>query len=224
MKALFRGVEAALYQRAICDSEAQIFSIGMEPQLMTPDTLHLLATRRSVKPDKLLPPGPNAAELELILTIAARVPDHKKLAPWRYIVFEGEARATMGGIIAEACATEEKEPPSPVRLETERKRLLRSPVVVAVISRVVEKPGAPEWEQVLSAGASAFNLCLAANAMGFGTSWITEWIAYSPRVRSALHLVENERVAGFVYIGTPAGPSEERDRPKLADLVTRWDG
>jgi nitroreductase len=86
----------------------------------------------------------------------------------------------------------------------------------------VPKPGAPEWEQVLSAGASAFNLCLAANALGYGTSWITEWFAYSPRIRAALGLAENERVAGFVYIGTVGERSEERERPQLADIVTRW--
>jgi nitroreductase len=186
--------------------------------------LAALATRRSVKPDKLGAPGPSATELEQILTIAARVPDHKKLAPWRFIVFEGEARARFGEVMAEACAAEDRKPPSPVRLDTERKRFLRAPMVVAVISRVTETRGAPEWEQVLSAGASAFNLCLAANALGYGTSWITEWIAYSPRIRTALGLAAGERVAGFVYIGTRSEAPEERERPRLADLVTRWTG
>lgn len=189
---------------------------------MNSDTLKLLATRRSVKPDKLLAPGPSAAELEQILTIAARVPDHKKLAPWRFIVFEGDARAKFGEVIADACAAEDKDPPSPVRLETERKRLLRAPLVVAVISRVVERPGAPEWEQVLSAGAAAMNLCLAANALGYGTNWVTEWIAYSPRIRSALGLAANERVAGFVHIGTASEKPEERERPDLKTIVTHW--
>jgi nitroreductase len=186
--------------------------------------LELLATRRSVKPDKLVEPGPSEAELEHILTIAARVPDHKKLTPWRFIVFAGAARQKMGEVIAAACEAEEKEPPSPFRLQTERQRLLRAPLVVAVVSRVSPKPGAPEWEQVLSAGAAAFNMCLAANALGYGTSWITEWIAYSPRIRTALRLAENERIVGFVYIGTPAERPEERERPRLADVVTHWTG
>ena len=189
---------------------------------MSQDTLRLLATRRSVKPDKLVSPGPTAAELEQILTIAARVPDHKKLAPWRFIVFEGEAREKFGHVIAEACQAEDTDPPSPVRLELERKRFLRAPLVVAVVSRAISKPGAPEWEQVLSAGAAAFSLCLAANAMGYGTNWVTEWIAYSPRIRVALGLAAHERVAGFVYIGTAPDKPEERDRPNLADIVSRW--
>ena len=99
---------------------------------------------------------------------------------------------------------------------------MRAPTVVCVVSRVVSNSGAPEIEQLLSCGAAAFNLCLAANALGYGTSWITEWIAYSPMVREKLGLAENERIAGFVYIGTPMEKPEERERPNLADIVTRW--
>jgi nitroreductase len=186
-------------------------------------TLALLSTRRSVKPDLLRPPGPAPDELETILTLAARVPDHKKLAPWRFLVFAGEARARMGEVFAEACAAEDAGA-SPVRLDSERQRFLRAPLVVGVISRVVNTPGAPEWEQILSAGAACFNLCLAANALGYGTSWITEWIAYSPPVRAALRLADNERVAGFIYIGTPAAHPPDRERPELAALVTHWEG
>lgn len=184
--------------------------------------LDLLAARRSVKPDKLIEPGPDAGQLQTILTIAARVPDHKKLVPWRFVVFEGTARAAFGDKIAAACEAEEAQAPSRVRLDMERQRLTRSPVVVAVVSRIVAKAGAPEWEQTLSAGAACFSLCLAANALGFGTSWLTEWIAYSPRIRAELGLAENERIAGFIYIGTRAQPPEERERPDLADVVTRW--
>lgn len=184
--------------------------------------IEALETRRSVKPDRLAAPAPAGAELDRILTVAARVPDHKKLVPWRFIVFEGEARAAAGEIFAAACQAEEKDPPSHVRLDTERARFLRAPLVVAVVSRIAKRPGAPEWEQILSAGAAAFNLCLAANALGYGTSWLTEWIAYSPYVREKLGLAENERIVGFVHIGTPMEKPEERDRPKLADIVTRW--
>lgn len=186
--------------------------------------IELLATRRSVKPHMLVPPAPTGAELERLLTIAARVPDHKKLVPWRFIVFEGEARARIGEAFAAACLVEEKETPSPARLDIERRRFTRAPLVVAVISRVLERPGAPEWEQILSAGASCFALCLAANAMGYGTCWMTEWIAYSPGVRAALGLAAHERVAGFVYIGTATERQPERERPALADIVTRWEG
>lgn len=183
-----------------------------------------LSERRSVKPDRLTAPGPSPAELTTMLTIASRVPDHKKLAPWRFIVIEGEARAQLGEVVAQACIAAEKEPPSHVRLETERSRLLRAPLVIAVVSRVTAHRSAPEWEQILSAGAACFNLCLAANALGYGTSWITEWIAYNQAVGAALGLGDNERIAGFVYVGTPTERSEERERPALADIVSHWRG
>lgn len=193
----------------------------MENDSMNDTLLVALETRRSVKPDRLDAPAPTGAELDRILTIAARVPDHKKLVPWRFIVFEGDARAAAGEIFAAACEAEEKDP-SPVRLETERQRFLRAPLVIAVISRVAKRPGAPEWEQILSAGAAAFNLCLAANASGYGTNWVTEWVAYSPFVKEKLGLAENERVAAFVHIGTAKEMPEERERPSLSDVVTRW--
>ncbi len=183
-----------------------------------------LSARRSVKPDRLVAPGPSAEELETILTIASRVPDHKKLAPWRFIVLEGDARARLGEVVAQACVAAEKEPPSHVRLETERTRLSRAPLVIAVVSRVTVHRSAPEWEQVLSAGAACLNLCLAANALGYGTSWITEWIAYNEAVGAALKLGDGERIAGFIYVGTATERSEDRERPALSDIVTRWQG
>jgi len=186
------------------------------------ETLELLLTRRSVKAMMLAEPGPTPDQLTTILTVAARVPDHKKLVPWRFIVFEGEARANFGRVLIEACAAEEKEPPSAARLEIERTRLLRAPTVVAVISSATPNPGAPEWEQVLSCGAACQNLCLAANAMGFGTCWITEWYAYSSGVRSALDLAGNEKVAGFIYIGTATDRQPDRERPDLAKITSRW--
>lgn len=189
---------------------------------MTQSFAQFLMQRRSVKPDKLFEPAPEGQELEEILRTAARVPDHKKLTPWRFMVFAGEARAEAGDIFAEACRLEDAMTPSPVRLETERQRFLRAPLVIAVISRVKRKPGAPEWEQILSAGAAAFNLCLAANVRGYGSNWITEWIAYSPYVMKALGLEESERIAGFVYLGTAKEAPEERDRPDLDKIVHFW--
>jgi len=195
----------------------------MEEHVMS-QTIDLLLTRRSAKPAMLVPPGPSSEQLTTILTAAARVPDHKRLEPWRFILFEGEARAAFGRVLLKACLAEEKETPTAGRLEMERMRLLRSPTVVAVISRTTPNPAAPEWEQVLSCGAACFSLCLAATALGFGTCWITEWYSYSPAVRSALNLSANERIAGFVYIGTANERQPERDRPDLARIVTRWNG
>jgi nitroreductase len=184
--------------------------------------IDLLLTRRSVKAPMLAEPGPTADQLATILKAAARVPDHKKLVPWRFVVFEGDARARFGEVLAEACAKEEKQPPSAGRLEMERTRLTRAPTVVAVISRVTPHPAAPEWEQVLSCGAACMNLCLAANALGFGTCWLTEWYSFSEGVRSALGLAGNERIAGFIYIGTAKERQEDRERPDLAEITTRW--
>lgn len=188
---------------------------------MTNPTIDHLLARRSVSANSLGEPGPSQREIELILTAAARVPDHKKLVPWRFLLFQGEARKAFGEVLAEICRSEEKDP-GEFRLETERNRFLRAPLVIAVISRVVKNPGAPEWEQILSAGAACQNLLVAATALGYGAQWITEWYGYSQSVRAALKLAENERVAGFVYIGTAKEKPDERERPALADIVQPW--
>lgn len=188
-----------------------------------PDALELLRTRRSVKPMELGGPGPSASEIETLLQIASRVPDHGKLAPWRFIVFEGDARITAGEAIASAFRAD-KPDAAPDQVEFERKRLARAPLVIAVVSRAGPHVKIPEWEQQLSAGASAMNLVIAAHAMGYAASWITEWYAYDRRVLDALGLAANERIAGFVHIGRPAKPPEDRDRPKLAAIVTRFAG
>ncbi len=184
--------------------------------------MELLLARRSAKAAELAAPGPTPAELEQILTAAARVPDHKALAPWRFIVFEGDARTRFGEILAEVVQQEEAEPPSPLRLETERQRLTGAPVVVAVVSRASDRPGAPEWEQVLSAGAACQNLVIAATALGFGVQWVTRWYSYSKGVSRRLGLAEGERIAGFIHIGTQPERQSERKRPALAEVVTRF--
>ena len=186
-----------------------------------PDALQLLKTRRSVKPMELGGPGPSPAELDTLLTIAARVPDHGKLAPWRFIVFEGEQRLAAGEKIA-AIFREHHADATADQIDFERKRLARAPLVVAVVSRAGPHVKIPEWEQQLSAGAASMSLVIAAHAMGYAASWITEWYAYDRAVLDALGLAANERMAGFVHIGRPAKPPEERDRPKLGDIVTRY--
>lgn len=191
---------------------------------MTTPLLEALLTRRSSSASGglLHAPGPSPEQLTQILTAAARVPDHKKLAPWRFVIFEGDARAKFGAHLADILQAEDATPPSPARLELEAGRFLRAPLVVGVISRVTPVPAAPEWEQVLSAGAACQTLCLAANALGYGTNWITEWYGYSAGVRKVLGLAENERVAGFIYVGTASARLPDRDRPKLEDIVSQW--
>lgn len=190
---------------------------------MSNPVLDLLRTRRSTKVTSFAEPGPSPAQLDEMLQIAARVPDHKRVVPWRFMVFEGQARRRFGDVLANVVAAEEKDA-SPVRLETERERFLRAPVVVAVISSVRPVAGAPEIEQLLSCGAAGMNLCLAANAMGFGTCWITEWYAFNAEVAKAMQLSPSERVAGFVYIGTAKEKQPDRDRPVMSDIVSRWQG
>jgi len=187
------------------------------------DTITLLKTRRSVKPMDLLGPAPSADEIETMLTIAARVPDHGKLAPWRFIVFEGEARERAGEIIAGVFKAANPQA-SAEQIAFERGRLARAPLVIAVVSRAAPHVKIPEWEQQLSAGAVCMALVVAANALGFATSWITEWYAYDRNVLERLGLAPHERIAGFVHIGRPRLKPDDRDRPRLADLVTRWSG
>jgi nitroreductase len=184
------------------------------------ETVDLLRRRRSVSPRMLGEPGPSAEEIELLLTIASRVPDHGRLAPWRFIVLQGEARATIGETIAAAFRADQPDAAED-KIALERDRLSRAPVVVAVVSRAQPHVKIPDWEQVLSAGAACMTLVIAANAMGYGTSWLTEWYAFDRRVLDALGLAPGERIAGFVHIGTPKEPPVERPRPVLADLVTR---
>jgi nitroreductase len=188
-----------------------------------PDALELLKTRRSVKPIELVGPGPTAAEIETLLRIASRVPDHGKLAPWRFILFEGAGRAAAGEAIASTYGADNPDATSD-QLEFERNRLARAPLVVAVVSRAGPHVKIPEWEQQLSAGASAMSLVFAAHALGYAASWITEWYAYDRRVLDALGLSPHERIAGFVHIGRPARPPQDRDRPSLESIVTRFTG
>ncbi len=184
-----------------------------------PDALTLLSRRRSVGPAFLEGPGPDAAELETLLRLASRVPDHGKLAPWRFIVFQGEASERAGEI---ALNIKLKDNPAldAAGQGAERARFSRSPLVIGVVSRAAPHFKIPEWEQVLSAGASAMALEVAAAALGFASAWLTEWVAYDARFRAAIGLAEAERIAGFVHIGRAKSPPEDRPRPALADIVT----
>jgi nitroreductase len=166
-------------------------------------------------------PGPNEEQVQRILAAAARVPDHGKLFPWRFIIFEGDGRKRFGELIANCLQETEANVPLE-RVEMERTRFLRAPVVIGVISRTREQIPIPEWEQILSAGAVCQTMLIAAHAMGFVANWITEWPAYHPLVKERLGLKPGERIAGFVYIGTSAVPLEERVRPELSKIVQRF--
>ncbi len=164
-------------------------------------------------------PGPSDEELKTILTIGTRVPDHRKLTPWRITVWQGEAREKIGETLRAIYASDNPDHPEE-RQVFEAARFLRAPTVLGVYSAPKDCPrGTPKWEQQLSAGAVCFNLCLAAQASGFGAQWLTEWYAYDDRARAALGLRDGEQVAGFIYIGTPTHPSSPRARPSLDEVV-----
>jgi nitroreductase len=187
----------------------------------SPETLTLLAQRRSTLAKDMGEPGPSAEQLDTLLKIGARTPDHGKLFPWRFIVFEGESRAKFGEILEARFRDIEPDAPAE-RFELERTRFLRAPVVIAVISDTDETHKVPEWEQILSAGAVCQNLLVGAAALGFGAQWLTEWYAFDKRMKSALGLQPGERVAGFIYVGTPQTPAQER--PRKDPRVMHWEG
>ncbi len=188
--------------------------------LPAPETLNLLLSRRSGSAKTMKGPGPNADQLRKMLAAGVRVPDHGKLTPWRFIVFEGDGRARMGAILAESIAGERDI--SPERVEQERNRFMRAPIVIGVVSRVREQIPIPVWEQELSAGAVCMTIVLAAHAMGFVANWITEWCAYHPQVLARIGLKPTERIAGYIYIGHPVEPLEDRPRPPVDSITTRF--
>lgn len=183
-----------------------------------PQTIDLLLSRRSGSAKAMIGPGPNPEELRVILQAGARVPDHKKLFPWRFIVFEGDGRKRMGNLLGDILCAEGDV--SDERIAMERERFRRAPVVIGVISHARENIPIPMWEQELSAGAVCQNILLASHALGYVANWITEWYAYDPRVKERIGLKPDERIAGFIYIGKPMEPLEERVRPDLDSLIT----
>lgn len=182
-----------------------------------PGAIDLLLSRRSGSAKAMGTPGPSEKQLMAILRAGARVPDHGKLFPWRFIVFKGEGRERFGDILG---AVLEAEGERPKQIEEERTRLLRAPVVIGVISAAREQIKIPVWEQELSAGAACQNILIAAHALGFVGNWLTEWYAYHPAVKEKLGLKPGERVAGFIYIGTSKDELEERPRPEMGKVVS----
>lgn len=187
----------------------------------TTNTLALLRTRRSTVAKDMVPPGPNGEQLDELLKIAARVPDHGKLAPWRFILFEGEARSDFG--VALAQRFKELNPAvGPDLIEFERARFERAPIVIGVVSTAGPHAKIPEWEQQLSAGAVCQNLLIGATAMGFAAQWLTEWYSFDEKIADVLGLGEHERMAGFVYIASRTQEPVERARPDLLQRVSQW--
>lgn len=185
------------------------------------DALTALQTRRSIKPKELGPKAPSAAELETILRIATRVPDHGKLAPWKILVLHRAGQEKLGKIAAERFAAIYPESNALQRTH-ESIRFERAPLVLAVLSTPKESVKAPRWEQEMSAAAVCTNILHACHAMGWGAAWLTEWVAFDTEIIHALGGDIETRIAGFIYIGEKVAVPEERERPALESVVEEW--
>ena len=182
--------------------------------------LSLLETRRSAKPRELVGPGPTPEEMERILTIAARVPDHGKLTPWRFVTVAGEQRDAFGALLREALV--EHDPCATFAHHEKEDEFAHYPgQLIVLVSATVKDHKIPVWEQELSCGAAAMNMLTAAHALGYVAGWVTGWRTYSERVRQAF-CDEGERLAGFIFIGHPSRELDDRPRPALSDIARKW--
>ena len=187
----------------------------------TSSILSLLKTRKSASAKTMGEPGPSPEQISEILACAVRVPDHGKLAPWRFILWEGDARAAFGEVLKARWQQLHPEHGEGT-LDFVKAMFLRAPAVLAVISAAAEHPKIPIWEQQLSAGAVCMNVLYAATAMGLGCQWNTDWVAYDAEIAAAMGLKPHEKVAGLIYLGTSTVPLEDRPRPDAQSLLTRW--
>jgi len=181
-----------------------------------PEVLRFLALRRSASALTLQAPGPDAAQLDDLIRLAARAPDHGKLSPWRFIILEGDAKSAFADRL-EAIARAGGDPSAIAKLGK-----LRTPPLAIVVVSAPRQAAIPQWEQTLSAGVVCANLLYAALAMGFGANWITDWYSYDLQALQALGVASDEKVAGFVLVGASKEPPLERERPLPANLLTRW--
>jgi nitroreductase len=195
----------------------------MEKLNDTSSVMAFLKSRKSASAKAMTEPGPTARQLEDILQCAVRVPDHGKLAPWRFIVFEGEARAKFGERMKLRWRELHPDHGEDI-LAFVGSMFSRAPTVLIVVSRAAAHPKIPEWEQVLSAAAVCQNALLAAAALGLGGQWNTDWIAYDRGIAAEMGLEGHEKIAGILYLGTPKEPLEDRPRPDAMSLLTRWSG
>lgn len=202
---------------------APAFGTRLLPARPSLQARQVIALRRSAGKRSLSDPGPDPTQLDELLTIAARVPDHRRLAPWRFLVFEGSAREMFNQRAVEIQAHEDPDASETMRADTAG-YFTRAPVVIAVISSPDPTHKTPVWEQELSCGALCQNLLLAANASGWAGCWLSEWIAFSPGINDLLGLTEHERIAGFIYLGTATEAPQERLRPDATEKIARWRG
>lgn len=187
-----------------------------------PALIDYLKVRRSIPAFQMREPGPDRTTIESILTLAMRVPDHGKIAPWRFVVYTGDVRVSISESLLKMALARDPNL-SEEMINVERSRFTRAPVVIGVVSTAAPHFKIPEWEQVMSAGALCLNVLMAANAHGYVSNWLTEWYACDERAFPLLGIAEGEKVAGFIHIGSSDFPATERPRPELADKIS-WMG
>lgn len=186
-------------------------------------TLELLQTRRSVSAAFLDVPGPTPEELATLITIAMRVPDHGKLAPWRFIALDKQARSALARQLKARREVVDPDVPAE-KAEKDIAVFQQAPLCLVVVSTASDHPKIPLWEQHLSAGASTMNLMIAAHAMGYAAQWLTGWATYDEGAKVLFGVAESEQIVGFIHIGTPVAPPSERPRPALEDHLTHGTG
>lgn len=182
------------------------------------ETIDLLLRRRSVKVVLQNTPGPSQEDIETILRCAIRVPDHKKLTPWRIQVVQGESQNKLGKIFAEVFQEENPDADS-TRIEFERNRPARTPLLL-IVSTKIESDKAPRWEQILSGAAVCQNIIIAASALGYASQWLSEWVNFSGAIKAHLGITNGDEILGYIYIGTAEEAPTERPRPELEDIVS----
>lgn len=190
---------------------------------MASPIVDFMLARNSPPIHELKDPGPNDAEIAEILTVASHVPDHGRLAPWRFILYRGAAREAVGEALLALAETLEG-PLHEGRREKERTRFSRAPLVIGVVTSPKPHASIPQWEMVLSGGAAAMSLILAAHALGYGANWVSNWYSDSDEGRRLLGLAPHERVVGFIHIGRHEGPVVERPRPAVETLYADYSG
>ncbi|MDS1135059.1 nitroreductase family protein [Nitratireductor indicus] len=190
---------------------------------MHSSVLEFMLARKSAPIQDMKEPAPSDDEIATFLKVATRVPDHGRLAPWRFILFRGDKRHEIGEALARLAVEREGSLPE-ARLDKERTRFSRAPLVIGVVSVPKESPTIPQWEMLLSGGMAAMNLMIAANAMGYGTNLITNWYSDDPEGRRILGLKPEERVIGFIHVGTVDMEAPERPRPDPASLLFEYAG
>ncbi len=201
------------------DRPAPEFGAPM-PQEPSAEVLERLLSRRSASAVTLQAPGPSAEEIDLLIRIGFRVPDHGKIGPWRIVRFTPEGRAKVVAKLTDLAQAQTV----PAKATAALQKLSIPPEALMVVSSPQADAAIPLWEQQLSAAAICQTLLIAAGALGYGANWITDWYSYDDQARAILGLAPHEAVAGFIYLGTPAEPPLERDRPDFASRVSWWEG